>query len=62
MEVLEKQEYGTSFRLRSRGVIYDIIGMSRMSHDVRQECLEYNMKSQKYLECHKTSEKNVTSQ
>ena len=33
-----------------------------MSHDIREECLEFHMTSLKYLECLMTSEKNVASQ
>ena len=37
------QEYGLTFRLRSRNVIYNVTGISGMPNDVSKECLECHM-------------------
>ena len=53
------------FLPRSREVIYDVHSVTEISgmiNDVREECLECHMASQKYLQCLVISEKNVTSQ
>ena len=60
--VVGKCRFCSTFKSRSRDVIYGVIGMSGMSNDVKEECLECHMTSQKYLLCLVTSEKNVTSQ
>ena len=46
-----------SFKPRTCNVFYDVTVMSEMSSDVREECLECRMTSQKYLLCHMTSQK-----
>ena len=59
IRVVGNQGYGLRFSYRSRDVIYDVTGISGMSNDVREECLECHMKSHECLECYMTSEKNV---
>ena len=71
VEIVGNQGYGLTFSTESCHVIYDFTGMSRMSNDIKeecleclmmsQECLECQMTSQKYLQCLMTSNKNVTS-
>ena len=41
---------------------HDVTDIYGMSNDVREECLEFLMTLQEYLECLMTSKKNVTSQ
>ena len=44
-KVVEIRRYKDSFHPRSSDVIYDVAGMSGMSNDVREECLECHMTS-----------------
>ena len=41
----------SSLITRLRDVIYDVTGLSGMSNEVREECLECYMTSQECLEC-----------